>query len=244
MQPEVYREMAELQDRHWWFVARRRILAGVIERLALPPQADILEIGCGTGGNLAGLSRFGRLRAMEQDDVARVLAEELGVCAVVSGGLPEPVPFEDAGFDLVCLLDVLEHVEDDAAALCRAARLIKPGGRLLVTVPAYAWLWSGHDEAHHHHRRYTTQTLRCTAQRAGVQISRIGYFNSLLFPAIAAARLAIKLSGDGREGSDAALPNPMLNALLTGVFGLERYVVPSALFPFGTSVMAVLTACP
>lgn len=241
MQPETYREMAQVQDHHWWFAARRKILAAVIGRLRPPPRAEILEIGCGTGGNLAMLAGFGQLHAMEYDDVARGIAESLGVCPVLAGGLPEPVPFDDGRFDLVCLLDVLEHIADDEAALRRAGRLLKPAGRLLVTVPAYAWLWSGHDQAHHHHRRYTAEMLRLRAEAAGLTVSRLGYFNSLLFPLIAAIRILQKMTGrDG--GSDAALPSAPVNALLAGLFGCERHIVPRALFPFGTSVMAVLAA--
>jgi SAM-dependent methyltransferase len=240
MRPEVYREMAVIQERHWWFAARRRILAAVIGNLGLPSHAQILEIGCGTGGNLALLSEFGQLSAMEYDDEARGMAESLGICPIFAGGLPDPVPFGDGVFDLVCLLDVLEHIEDDGAALIRAGRLLKPSGHLLVTVPAYAWLWSAHDEAHHHHRRYTAGMLRQRANAAGLTVSRLGYFNSLLFPLIAGIRLTQKLTGT-EVGSDATLPNLSINTLLAGLFGLERYVMPHAVFPFGTSVMAVLT---
>lgn len=240
MRPDVFLEMAAVQERHWWFAARRQIVASVIGKLALPSRADILEIGCGTGGNLKMLSAFGHLRAMEYDEQARAIAAALGVCPVSPGGLPVPVHFDDGAFDLVCMLDVLEHIEDDSAALARAGRLLKPTGRLLVTVPAYAWLWSAHDEAHHHHRRYTARMLGQQARSAGLEVTRLGYFNSLLFPLIAGARIARKLFG-GDEGSDAALPPAAINTVLTGIFGLERHVVPNGLFPFGTSVLAVLS---
>lgn len=243
MDADVFREMAAIQNRHWWFVARSRILASVIGKLSLPPSAKILEIGCGTGGNLAMLSKFGGLSAMEFDDNARAIAMKLGICPVAAGGLPEPVPFEDGKFDLVCLLDVLEHIGDDEEALSRAGRLLRPSGRLLVTVPAYAWLWSAHDEVHHHRRRYTAEMLRQRAQNANLIVGKLGYFNTLLFPVIALARMIEKLSGHA-SGSDATMPSPLLNRLLTWIFSLERHIVPRSAFPFGTSILAVLSRAP
>ncbi|MBK6592258.1 MAG: class I SAM-dependent methyltransferase [Burkholderiales bacterium] len=241
MRPELFDEMAAVQQTHWWFVARREILASVIQRLNLPPRPDILEIGCGTGANLAMLSEHGHVVAMEYDDVARGMAAKLAVCVVQAGGLPEPVPFADGTFDLVCLLDVLEHIEADAAAMTRVARLLKPGGRVLLTVPAYGWLWSAHDTAHHHHRRYTASAVRSLAGQAGLVVQRVGYFNTLLFPLIAGARLLGKLLSLSNR-SDAALPNRWVNALLRLIFASERHVVAHTGFPWGVSVIAVMTA--
>lgn len=243
MEADVFREMAAVQSLHWWFVARSRILASVIRKLSLPPGAEILEIGCGTGGNLAMLSKFGHLSAMEYDNDARDFAASIAVCPVAAGGLPEPVPFEDGQFDLVCLLDVLEHIDDDDAALSRAARLLSPSGRLLVTVPAYAWLWSAHDQAHHHRRRYTAKLLRQKAQNANLVVNKLGYFNSLLFPAIAVARIIGKFFGKSGS-SDAAMPTPLTNRLLMNIFSIEHHIIPTMAFPFGTSILAVLSKAP
>jgi SAM-dependent methyltransferase len=244
MSPELFVEMAALQEQHWWFVARRRILSSVLDGLPLTPNSRLLEIGCGTGGNLSMLSRYGALEAMEYDPQALAHAERLGICRVLPGGLPAPIPFAEAHFDLVCLFDVLEHIEHDADALRAAARLVKPGGHLVLSVPAYQWLWSAHDRVHHHYRRYTLPHLRRLAVDAGLQVQRGGYFNTLLFPLVALLRGLRRLLGRQDSAltaaSDAEMPRPLVNRCLTHLFGLERHWVRHTLFPFGTSVMLVL----
>lgn len=240
MDLQVYRRMAELDSTHWWFVARRRILKALIARKVRPPKdARILEVGCGTGHNLEMLSAFGHVEATELEPEARALSSERLGRPVHDAALPDLSLFPPSHFDLVALLDVLEHVDDDHAALAAIRDRLKPGGKLLVTVPANRWMWTSHDAAHHHHRRYQKRELRSLARRAGFRIDLLTHFNTLLFPPIAATRLAGKLLG--RDSADDAIPPRPVNAALERVFGLERALVGRVPMPFGVSLVAVLS---
>lgn len=239
MERKVYEQMAKLDAKHWWFTARRRILDGVIERIVQPPNdARILELGAGTGHNLGMLSRFGRVEASELDPIARELASERLGRPVLEAALPDLSMFPAESYDLIALLDVLEHVPDDVGSLKAIRKLLKPGGALLVTVPINPWMWSAHDVAHHHHRRYRKQEIRTLAEQAGYEIDLLSPFNSLLFPPIAAVRLAGKLTG--KDDSDDAMPSTPVNKILDTVFGLERSLIGRVPMPFGVSLVAVL----
>jgi SAM-dependent methyltransferase len=237
----IFDRMAALDQTHWWYVARRRILADLIARKVKPPKAaHILEIGCGTGHNFPVLSAFGHVDALEVDAPARAIASARLGRDVGSAPLPELTGIPDGRYDLIALLDVLEHIEGDKAALASIRAKLKPGGRILVTVPANEWMWSAHDTVHHHYRRYNPGTLRAVAAEAGLKVDLLTHFNSLLFPLAAAVRIAGKLTG--REEADDAQPPAPLNALFTAVFGLERHLVGRVPLPFGISLAAVLRA--
>jgi SAM-dependent methyltransferase len=239
MEAQVYERMAELDSDHWWFVARRDILERLIERVVQPPKnARILEIGCGTGHNLSMLSKFGRVEATEMDATARSLASKRLGRAVTDAALPDLSDWPTDHFDLVALLDVLEHVPDDRSALAAIYERLKPGGKLLVTVPANKWMWSAHDVAHHHHRRYAKDELRRVARECGFEVDLLSPFNSLLFPLIAGVRAAGKLTG--RETADDAMPPRPVNAVLKAVFGLESGLIGRVPLPFGVSLVAIL----
>ena len=238
MERATYDRMAEIDADHWWFVARRRIVAAAIARLGLSARARILEVGCGTGSNLAMLQRFGRVDALEPDAGARALASRRGGFAVTGGLLPDAAAaFEDGAYDLIVMLDVLEHIPDDRAALASLLPKLAPGGRLLLTVPANPWMWSAHDAAHHHQRRYTPRTLRAVLADGRFAARRLTHFNSLLFPLIAAARALGKLTG--KEGGDDAMPPAPVNRLLGAVFAAERHIAVRGSLPFGVSLLAV-----
>lgn len=238
MERAVFDRMAEQDEVHWWYVARRRILADLIAReVPLPHDARILEIGCGTGHNFPMLQRFGTLDATELDGAARALASRRLGRAVGDASLPGLAGVPDGAYHLVALLDVLEHVDGDRAALESIATKLAPGGRILITVPAYQWMWSAHDVAHHHKRRYAKSALRRVIGEAGLEACRIGYFNSLLFPLAAGVRIGGRLAG--RSSSDDKVPPAPLNALFRGVFSLERHLVGRVPMPAGVSLFAV-----
>ncbi|RIX32426.1 class I SAM-dependent methyltransferase [Sphingomonas edaphi] len=239
MERKVYEQMAKLDGLHWWFTARRRILDGLIERVVRPPNnARILELGAGTGHNLAMLERFGSVEASELDPVARELASTRLGREVKEAALPDLSMFPADSYDMIALLDVLEHVPDDKGSLDAILKRLKPGGALLLTVPANPWMWSAHDVAHHHHRRYRKSEIATLARDAGFEIELLSPFNSLLFPPIAAVRAIGKLTG--KDDSDDAMPGDLVNKTLDAVFGLERSLIGRVPMPFGVSLVAVL----
>ncbi|UWQ11765.1 class I SAM-dependent methyltransferase [Aliiroseovarius crassostreae] len=239
MDRDVYLRMQEIEAEHWWFVARRKIIATVLERHIRPgPEAQILEAGCGTGGNLSLLQGFGALDAFEYDEFARNMAQASSGLTIPFGALPNEIPFGDKHYDVIALFDVLEHIELDRAALEALSGRLSPQGAIFLTVPAFQALWSRHDEAHHHFRRYTKSTLLSVAQQAGLKVEFQFYFNSLLFPVALGLRGAKALTGS--EAPDDALPGPMLNRALQAVFATERHLVGRLPMPVGLSLGAVL----
>jgi SAM-dependent methyltransferase len=257
MDEAQYRLMDAEQAWHWWYVGRRAMIEAVLEACLQGKEASICEVGCGTGGNLALLARHGRLFAIETDPFARELSRGKGVCEVLPGSLPDDVRwqgFRDGpreGFDLICAFDVLEHIADDHAALGRIYEGLKPGGLLLLTVPAHPWMWSTHDLALHHCRRYRKRDLEMTVERAGFEKLRLGYFNSLLFPPIAAYRFCFQSIGRGKAARHGVSDSKevvtgrqtFVNDLLTRIFGFESVLVRRLalgnLLPFGVSLVGL-----
>ncbi len=234
----VYDRMAAHDSTHWWYRARRDILHDYLRRYGdLPEGARILEIGCGTGHNIPMLARFGRVDAIEIDPAARAIAAERLGRPVGDAPLPELPGVERGAYDLVAVLDVVEHIDDDVAALAAMATVLKPGGKILIAVPAHQWLWSAHDVVNHHHRRYSKATLARAIERAGLRPRRMRWFNSLLFPLAAAARIAGKLTG--RDDSDDSPPPGPVNTLFEAIFRLERHLVGRVPMTPGVSIVTL-----
>lgn len=241
MERVVYQQMAELDERHWWYRARRKIIADLIRREgALPKDAKILEIGCGTGHNLSMLAGFGHVDALELDDEARTLSEKRLGRKVMSSPLPELGEVADGHYDLICAFDVIEHIDDDRAALASIATKLKSGRKFIMTVPAHQWMWTSHDVVNHHKRRYSKRALKMLVDQSPLQLERIGYFNTFLFPLAVAERTVSKMRG--KEDADVKLPAAPLNAALEKVFAAERYLVGRLPLPPGLSLFAVASA--
>ena len=234
----VYDRMAAHDSTHWWYRARRDILADYLTRYGkLPGEARILEIGCGTGHNLPMLAGFGTVDAIEIDPAAREIASERLGKPVGAAPLPELPGIERGAYDLIAVLDVVEHIEDDVAALAAMKSCLKPGGKILIAVPAHQWMWSAHDVVNHHHRRYSKATLVSAIEKAGLAPRKLTYFNSLLFPLAAAARIAGRLTG--RDDSDDSPPPAPLNKAFEAIFRLERHLVGRAPMTPGVSIVTL-----
>jgi SAM-dependent methyltransferase len=237
--------MLDVDEHHWWYRGRRRIIRAELDKLPLPAGAQILDAGCGSGRTLQELADYGTVRGLELNPEAAEVARGRGVGEVVIGRLEE-LPWDDATFDLLTCLDVLEHTPDDRATLRELRRVTKPGGWLLLTVPAYPSLWSTHDEVNHHFRRYGRDTLSSAASDAGWQVRRLTSFNSLLLAPAAAVRLSQRRRRK-RSGAEhipeLRLGPTWLNGVLERPLLIEaRWLERGRTLPAGLSLLAVLAA--
>lgn len=242
MEQTIYLKMDRLEHEHWWFVSRRSIIETILQSqlLSIGRNSKILDAGCGTGGNLEMLSRLGcEVVGLEMEHGAAEIARFKSGRSVYMGSLPDQVPFSDDTFDLIVLLDVLEHIEDDIGALNALTAKLKPGGSLLITVPAFSFLWSNHDESHHHKRRYRLHELVEKMQHCNLQPKHASYFNTWLFPVIALVRILHKKLGFMQKSDDLSMPSPFFNKLLTEVMSSERHILKRGKLPFGVSIMAI-----
>jgi SAM-dependent methyltransferase len=245
MDERLMQEMLAVDEHHWWYRGRRRIIRAELERLALPAAAHVLDAGCGSGRTLQDLVAFGEVSGIELNEDAAEVARSRGHGDVRVGRLEE-LPWPDASFDLITCLDVIEHTPDDRVALAELHRVARPGGWLLVTVPAYPALWSLHDEANHHYRRYSRRALRDAASAAGWTVTRLSSFNSVLLAPAAAVRLAQRRSGAHNGSSNNLAIGPAwLNDVLEAPLALEaNWLARGRTLPFGLSLVAVLRRSP
>jgi SAM-dependent methyltransferase len=240
MERAEFEAMAQMDERHWWFRGRRRIVLTVLDQLKLPPGAKVLDAGCGSGQMLGELERYGSVSGVDSSPLAVEAARARGHTQIEPAML-EQLPFPTGGFDLVTCLDVIEHVPDDERGLAELWRVTAPGGHLLLTVPAYQSLWSAHDEANQHFRRYRLGTLRPLALAGGWEIERATYFNSILLAPAAIVRIARKLYKGGGDGSELGLTPTPLDPVLVLPLQLEAMLLRLGLrLPAGLSLLALL----
>jgi SAM-dependent methyltransferase len=230
----------EVEDWHWWYRVRRQILDGKLATLGLDKEAArLLDVGCGTGGASLVLSRYGRAVAVDRSPGSFAIARDRPYTHRVVASAGATLPFADATFDVVCALDILEHLDDDVAAARELHRVCKPGGTVIVFVPAYAFLWGYNDEYSHHKRRYTVGQLRACVEQAGFSIGESGYFNAVLFlPTLLARLIQRALPGLTRGMEHATRPSP-LNGVWTRLFQLELPILRRRALPFGTSAFVI-----
>lgn len=227
-----------VEDRHWWYRGRRRIIGQVVRDL---PARRILDAGCGSGRNMVDLARLGQVTGVELSPTSVRVARARGVGEVIEGSILQTA-FPADSFDLGVCLDVIEHLADDLAALRELRRVVAPGGFLVVTVPAYQHLWSGHDTLNEHYRRYNRATLLDTAGAAGWQAVRTTYFNATLLPVAVMLRALARLNRRATESSlDLWVPPAPMNWLLEQPLDIEaRLIARGRRIPFGLSLLAVL----
>ncbi len=242
MDPRAYEVVHELEESHWFFVARRRILACLLDDLLEgQDHPAILDVGCGTGATVSLLEHYGTVTAIDVSVQAIQYCKEQGrsrLCQADGSWLP----FASESFDLVTALDLLEHVEDESGGLRELSRVLKSGGRILLSVPAFMFLWSDFDRFSGHYRRYSKRELRRSVEEAGFEVTKLSYFNMILFPVVLGVRLVKRFMGQrGSFSSDLQKPGKSLNAALARIFSLEGRLIAWGNLPFGVSLLCVAT---
>jgi ubiquinone/menaquinone biosynthesis C-methylase UbiE len=244
MNHEEYERMYRFEDTYWWFVARRHLITSLLEgAYGRDAGLNILDIGCGTGAMLDELAPFGDVTGADFAPEALAFCRQRGDHYPLTRADVRRLPFADDSFDVVTAMDIIEHIDDDKAASSEILRVLKPGGRLFVTVPAFPSLWSEHDEALHHYRRYTAPHLKDLFQRVGFSVPKLSYTVTSLFPPIWAYRqLSNRLPKRRVNGEKKAnlvnFSEPINNALLA-LSEWESRLVQRANLPFGVTVVCV-----
>lgn len=239
MNAAEYGRMYAHEDHYWWFVSRRELVLDLARRFVRRPDPLLVDVGCGTGATAAALRGLGRVIGVDFSPLALENCARRGLRDLVAAKA-ESIPLAGGSADAIVATDILEHLDDDRAALAEFRRILRPGGHAIVTVPAYQFLWSEHDEALMHHRRYVAGQLRDRAEAEGFRPAHLGYALSLLFP-LALGRLRKPRRDPARPPEALIRPVPgWLNAGLIGLQRVETVLSRRATLPWGLSVVAVL----
>ncbi len=236
MDPAAHQAEASVQSSHWWFEGRRRILETLLDGLDLDPDAALVEVGCGTGANVPVLRKFGKTLGLDRSRQALETARDAFDHVLLADADRLPLASDSTG--LVCALDVVEHLDDDLGALKEMVRVLRPGGKLLVFVPAFRFLWGLQDEMSHHKRRYRKGQIMDLVRRSGARVLRAGYFNFWLFGPIALARTLWRLHPVQAPSENLWTPQ-WVDRPLARLFASERHVLARWSPPFGVSAFVV-----
>lgn len=238
MDLQKYDDLFKLGSTHWWTQGRIKIFDCIISKYS-KKGADILDIGCGVGTNYEMLGRHGNVSCLEYSRYAIDYCRQCGMNNVVEGGI-NSIPYGDNSFDVVTAFDVIEHVEDDKAAVSEMIRVCKNGGIIVITVPAYMFLWSYNDVFNHHKRRYDReQIVNLVKGSINMHIEKVTYFNMLLFVPIVVLRRIKSLIKKDKLLPDLKPTNPVINKLLFWIFSFERHLIRRLGLPFGVSLLIV-----
>lgn len=241
MNKSEYARLAEYEQSYWWHVGRLEIIQTYMKHAARDRfNSSILNVGCGTGGTIDMLEKFGNVDNVDTSDDAIAFASKLGHENITKVD-DVYLPFKDKTYDVVGAFDVLEHIEDHAGALTEWKRVLKDDGAIVITVPAYQWLWSGHDVSSHHWRRYTLRSLMAVAAEVGLTPEKKSYAISFSLPLVAGFRLASKVLDKKLDSTTSYVPVPRaINKLFTTLLKAEAKLHDTVSLPAGTSVITIL----
>ena len=245
MKEHTYPIMFRVEQSHWWYTRRRKILAEFVEdicRQVTDRRPRILDVGCGTGANLLMLSKYGDAEGVDVSADALAFCRERGLDKVRLGA-GEELPYEAGTFDLVTAFDVVEHMDDDLAGLREMRRVLRPGGRAFLFVPTFMFLWGLQDDVSNHRRRYRLPKLRRVMEQAGFEIERTTYANITFFLPILLVRKLMRVTGIKTE-SENTITVSALNGVLWSVFGAESWFLKRMNLPFGVSGLCVARVKP
>lgn len=242
MEPCEYDKMYHLEEANWWYSGRRDLvlnMAALVDNATLGKPLNILDVGCGTGINLKYLQELGKAYGLDISEDALKFSRSRGLPSLICGSA-DKLPFKDGFFDQVLALDVIEHIDEDLSAVRELCRVLKPGGHLIITVPAFQFLWSGHDKAVHHKRRYTRSGLIHILEMGGFENEKSSYWNFFLFLPVAAIRILKRFQRPGNEmQTDLAELPSSLNRFLLKLMKIENRILRRFDLPFGVSVICI-----
>ncbi len=238
MKPFVYKQIFAREEKDWWFLGRQKIVMGIVDQL-YPNRRDlkILDVGCGGGGLLDRLSNYGKAVGVDVNRGVVNFNKKKG--RNVFWGDANKLEFNSGSFDLVTLLEVLEHLDNDLCALQEASRVLKKRGKLLVTIPAYSFLWGSHDLAASHKRRYSKKEIEFKVCKAGLKIIKVSYLNTFLFPVVFGMRYLKRFRRAKTLETDFQDYPTIINRFLGLLFGFEWFFIKRINLPFGVSILIV-----